>query len=397
MAPANTILPPTLPSDLEGRSSFLHKLFIVTGILGRIQPAALLPAWIAMVAVTSWPWNGLRWVVASIAALAWLTDWLMLAWLPRRRRSWGPVTPSLLGLTGLRLGLSWLAAWTLGRGWLAPWALALWAFLMVGISGVAFYATWIEPFRVIVTRQTLTLRPWTAPPLRLLHLSDLHFEGHSPRETQILAHVAALQPDLILLTGDYLNISSVYDPVAQAGARALLAQLTAPLGVYAVTGSAPVDVVGIVPEIFAELPIHWLRDTAVPLTWQGQPFWLLGVTCTPNARRDTATLQSVHAQVTDGAPTVLLYHTPDLMPEAAALGIDLYLAGHTHGGQLCLPFYGALFTSSRWGKRYERGRFYERHTTLYVSRGLGMEGLGAPRARFRASPELVLWELRGEN
>jgi hypothetical protein len=91
----------------------------------------------------------------------------------------------------------------------------------------------------------------------------------------------------------------------------------------------------------------------------------------------------------------LLYHTPDLMPHAARLGVTLYLAGHTHGGQLRLPIYGAMATSSRWGKRYEMGRYQEHKTILYVNRGIGMEGLGAPRARFLAPPEVVLWELDG--
>ncbi|OQA22811.1 MAG: phosphodiesterase YaeI [Chloroflexi bacterium ADurb.Bin360] len=125
-----------------------------------------------------------------------------------------------------------------------------------------------------------------------------------------------------------------------------------------------------------------------------RPLWLMGVTCTVGSERDAAALAKVHAEIPAGAPTILLYHTPDLMPQVVDLGIDLYLAGHTHGGQLCLPFYGALFTSSQWGKKYEGGRTQEGQTTLYVSRGLGMEGLGAPRARLLAPPELILWELR---
>ena len=81
------------------------------------------------------------------------------------------------------------------------------------------------------------------------------------------------------------------------------------------------------------------------------------------------------------------------MPDAVETGVDLYLAGHTHGGQLRLPLFGALVTSSDFWKRYEAGRYREGQTTLYVSRGLGMEGLGAPRARFLAPPEIVVWDL----
>jgi predicted MPP superfamily phosphohydrolase len=91
----------------------------------------------------------------------------------------------------------------------------------------------------------------------------------------------------------------------------------------------------------------------------------------------------------------LLYHTPDLAPEAAEAGIDLQLSGHTHGGQVRLPFFGALFAGSLYGKRYEVGRLSEGALTLYVTRGIGMEGKGAPRVRFLSPPEITLWELSG--
>ncbi|MCA1553353.1 MAG: metallophosphoesterase, partial [Chloroflexi bacterium] len=95
--------------------------------------------------------------------------------------------------------------------------------------------------------------------------------------------------------------------------------------------------------------------------------------------------------------TILLYHSPDLAPQAAALGtIDLQLAGHTHGGQVRLPFYGALLTSSLYGKQLEMGLYQLRDMLLYVSRGVGLEGMGAPRARFRCRPEVTLITLRGQ-
>ena len=90
---------------------------------------------------------------------------------------------------------------------------------------------------------------------------------------------------------------------------------------------------------------------------------------------------------------ILLYHTPDLAPEASRLGIDLQLSGHTHGGQVRLPFYGALVTGSLYGKRFEAGRYQLERMVLYVSRGLGLEGAGAPRVRFLCPPEMILWEI----
>ena len=101
------------------------------------------------------------------------------------------------------------------------------------------------------------------------------------------------------------------------------------------------------------------------------------------------------AGIPPDAYTLLLYHTPDLIEAAAAEGVDLYLAGHTHGGQVRLPFYGAIVTFSYYGKAYEMGRYTVDQTTLYVTRGVGMEGLGLPRLRFLCPPEIVLINLGG--
>lgn len=383
-----------IPHDQEGKSSLLHRLFVLTGWLSKITPAQLLPTWAALTLIAAWPWEGQRLLVGGVFVLSHLIDWVVLALLPVFHRSWGPVTPSLLGLTLVRTMLSWLVAQILADGV----GIAVFGVLSATLNAVVAYATWIEPFRVGVTDAELIMPDWTGKqPLRLLHISDLHFEDDSPRERAVLEHVDALQPDLIVLTGDYLNLSSVYDPDAQAGARDFLAQLDAPLGVYAVTGSPVVDIATIVPRVFRELPIRWLDDEIVPIAWHDSEIQLLGIRCTRNVERDTRALKRLLSARSKSATTILLYHTPDLMPKITGLGlgIDLYLAGHTHGGQLRLPLYGALFTSSRWGKRYEMGRYEAQGTTLYVSRGLGLEGLGAPRARFLAPPELVQWTLHG--
>ena len=380
---------PEIPPDREdGSSSFVHHALIVTGTLGRIAPVKLAPAWIALAAIAGWPWRSLQLPAALLSVLFLAADWAMLGLLPVKRRSWGPVTPSLLALTLARAAPSWIGALIAPTGA----GLALLAAIQVFLSAAAIYATWIEPFHLGVTRREYHPPHWeSAPPLKVLHISDLHFEGFSPRENTLLAKVAELQPDIILITGDYLNLSSMYDPAAQEGARQLLAQLHAPLGIYAITGSPVVDVVGTIPEIFSGLNIHWLSDQAVTIQHGDSSLQILGIRTTYDENRDTAVLKRLAQQTSSDSFTLLLYHTPDLMPVAARVGVNLYLCGHTHGGQIRLPFYGAMATSSRFGKRYEMGLYQEGLCTLYVSRGLGMEGLGAPRARFLAPPEIILW------
>jgi predicted MPP superfamily phosphohydrolase len=90
---------------------------------------------------------------------------------------------------------------------------------------------------------------------------------------------------------------------------------------------------------------------------------------------------------------VFLFHTPDLVEDVSHCGVDLYLCGHTHGGQLCLPGGIPIVTGSLLGRRFARGRVELGATTIYTARGLGFEGLGAPRARLFCRPEITLWEI----
>jgi uncharacterized protein len=123
--------------------------------------------------------------------------------------------------------------------------------------------------------------------------------------------------------------------------------------------------------------------------------WLMGVSCTRDRIADEAKVRALLADAPVEAFTLLLYHTPDLMPQVTPLGVDLYLAGHTHGGQWRLPGFGAILTSSHYWKRYEAGHYHEGNTDLYVSRGLGLEGFGTPRARLFCPPEVVSVTLSG--
>ena len=117
--------------------------------------------------------------------------------------------------------------------------------------------------------------------------------------------------------------------------------------------------------------------------------------CTHKPHVDGPKLLSLLGNIPPERFTILLYHTPDLAPEASAAGADLMLSGHTHGGQVRVPGLGAVYASSLYGKRFEAGRYLLDRMILYVSRGIGMEGLSAPRVRFLCPPEITLWEIGG--
>lgn len=384
----------------EYRPRWLHFVLVFTEIVGRVPPLKLSPALLAMVAIACWPWENLRVAAAALSLAFVFLDGVGLALLPKLDRSFGPITPPLLALTLVRTSLTSCA------GLLSGTPVALYAVITVqlGISVLSLYATWIEPFRIQVTREELrSPKLQSSEFLRLLHISDLHVEKTTARERKVLELVDDLKPDVIVLTGDYLNLSSVRDPAAQTAARSFLADLCerarsgyrSDVPVYAITGSPPVDLKGVVPEVFEGLPIDWLLDEVVDLDISDLNLSILGLGCTRERERDASRLRELLVGIPEERLVVLLYHTPDLMPEAVELGVDLYLCGHTHGGQIRLPLFGAVITSSEFWKRYEMGRYDEGGTTLYVSRGLGMEGLGAPRARFLSPPEVIEWTLSG--
>jgi predicted MPP superfamily phosphohydrolase len=292
-------------------------------------------------------------------------------------------------IAGLVVGLAPLA------GLREPFSWALLAAVQLLGTYLAIRGLWIEPQLLTITRlrfRTPKLAP-RSKPLRLLHLADIHMERLTRRDQEVIQRARALRPDVIVFTGDFLNLSYTQDRQAWQDAREMLKTFSAPLGVYAVSGSPPVDPPEVVSQLLKGLNIRWLRDERVTLTHGSQKLDLIGLTCTHVPEEDGPRLAGVLNGAGPGRLKILLYHSPDLAPEAAQLGIDLQLSGHTHGGQVRLPLYGALYAASIYGKRFEMGARQVGGMKLYVSRGIGMEGKGAPRVRFLCPPEITLFEI----
>jgi len=323
-----------------------------------------------------------RWVWAAGLWLFMVSDWAMLWLLPRRGVSYGPPQPGTVALALPRAVCG-----------LLPLAVAI--PLEVAGSVLAFYALWIEPHVVGITRETLR-SPKLAPgaPLRVVHLGDLHVERITHRERRLVDLVAAERPDLIVCSGDLLNYSYAHDREAWSACRWVFERLSAPLGTFVVSGSHPADHDQALGAIVTGTPARWLRDERVMLEHRGQSLDVIGLTCTHRPFLERPRLEALLPPARERF-TLLLYHTPDLAPEAAELGIDWMLCGHTHGGQVRLPWFGALVTSSLYGKAFEMGRYQLAGLTLYVTRGIGLEGSAAPRARFLCPPEVIVWEVDG--
>jgi predicted MPP superfamily phosphohydrolase len=337
-----------------------------------------------------------------------VADWVLLRALPVFRISfsteiWFPVLASALvrlTLLATLLGAAPIVRRLVRRSAGRPYPrllLVLYLIAQSSLTLVQVYAYVVEPLWVETTELSLAFErlDGSAPPVRIVLLSDIHIERASYREAHVVREVNALEPDLIVLAGDYLNLSRLTDPVSAQQFGEFAGQLRAPYGIYAVRGSVESSP-AFMEKLVAGTPIVWLEQETVTLDVRGQRIALVGVACSHARSLDSARLAQAYRGVPEDTFTLLLYHSPDLMPQAARRQIDLYLTGHTHGGQISLPFYGAVVTGSVYGKRYEAGLYRMQGTTMYVTRGLGFEGGPAPRARFFARPEIVGLELHGE-
>lgn len=259
--------------------------------------------------------------------------------------------------------------------------------LAVAGVGCAAYARLVEPYwpEVVRVRAVTARLAAGAPPIRIAHISDVHSDPEERLEGRLPDLIAHESPDLIVFTGDAINA-----PEAAASFRRLMTRLAAIAPTYAVRGNWDVWYWGAI-DLFGGTGVTELDGKAVRVPLKraaaGPDLWVAGLPAGSGPAIPRAL-----AGVPAGALSLLLYHYPDEIG-AAAGRVDLYCAGHTHGGQVALPFYGALVTLSRFGKRYEAGLYREGSTWMYVNRGIGMEGGLAPRVRFFARPEVTIIEL----
>ncbi len=256
-----------------------------------------------------------------------------------------------------------------------------------GLGGYAFL--W-EPNDLEVSQVDVALPslPASFAGLRIAHLTDLHASPTVPVERLRAAVTAALtaQPDLVILTGDYVSSLAHGEDKVVAD---VLSTLRAPLGVYAVFGnhdhwSGPVEMVN---SALRRAGVTVLTNEGVPLERGGEHLFLAGV---DDVRQNKADLAAALRAAPAGGCIVLLAHEPDFADEVARDGrVTLQLSGHSHGGQVVLPFAGPIYLPYM-ARKYPRGYYRIGGLQLYTSRGIGTVHLPA---RFNCPPEIAVLEL----
>ena len=258
--------------------------------------------------------------------------------------------------------------------------LAVWAFI-------------IEPNRLIVHHETIALSNWPSAlnGLRIAALSDIHAGSpfiDADKLRLVVKRTNETQPDVIVLLGDYMVRTSWHStemPPEQIAET--LKELNARFGVYAVLGNHDwwYDVTR-VRTAFERQGIKVLDNDAVRLERDGQPFWMVGIADAWSLKDDIA---GTAKKVPAGEPAIALTHNPDILPRFPP-AFQLTLAGHTHGGQVNLPFLGRRIVPSEFGQRYAAGHIEEEGKHLFVTTGIGTSVFPV---RFRVPPEIAVLTL----
>jgi predicted MPP superfamily phosphohydrolase len=251
-----------------------------------------------------------------------------------------------------------------------------------------------------VTRVDVRLRrlPHEFDGFTIAQLSDFHYEEHFsvvPIRKGVEL-VNELNPDLIVLTGDFVTVpvgeyhrSLAYRFAKTAGPCAeLLSQLKAPMGTFAVLGNhdGASDPSYVVNALQANgIPV--LINRALPLERGKARIWLAGVDDVLEGRPD---LGATLTKIPSGEATILLAHEPDFADEVMFAPIDLHLAGHSHGGQIWVPGIGAPWLP-QLARKYPRGLYQLGKLTLYTNLGIGT--IRVP-VRLNCPPEVTLITLR---
>ena len=253
------------------------------------------------------------------------------------------------------------------------------------------------------TRQRIKLPrlPKAFHGFRIAQLSDIHIGPFMPaEEIRKYAQIAnELKPDLVMLTGDFIT----WDPNTQEPVVDALSGLKAPHGVVGCLGNHELwyEVEDSITRLFARRGIRMLRHENVQLHSGGESLNLIGVDFQtmrplgpPGARFVRKYLTGIEPLIRPETVNILMSHNPSTFDRATEMGIDLSLAGHTHGGQVTLEFIHPSLSPSRLITPYVKGWFGSEGSQLYVNSGIGT--MFVP-IRVGAPPEITVFELLRES
>jgi predicted MPP superfamily phosphohydrolase len=268
------------------------------------------------------------------------------------------------------------------------------ALLTLGGAGYGFM---VEPGRIKIESVHLRLRRLTQAfhGLRIAQLSDIHMGAwmNGERFQQVANLVLAQQPDLLFLTGDFL-VGHNFDKDSEGYLQDLiniLSPISKGIPTFAVLGNHDywTDVKA-VQEMLKASGVVELTNSVFTLSRGSEHLHLCGV---DDVWEGNLRVEDILNQLTDDSAAILLAHEPDFADQSAVTGrFDLQLSGHSHGGQVVLPFLGPPILPSL-GQKYPSGLYKVRDMYQYTNRGVGT---GRLPVRINCPPEMTIFTLQSE-
>ncbi len=259
------------------------------------------------------------------------------------------------------------------------------AVLPVGLLGLlCIVYGFIEPMHLETTHVSIKskkLAPGTKP-IRIVHITDLHCSFAPGVDAQLPTVIDKLRPDLVVFTGDAAN-----DKVGVGKFIDLMKQLATIAPTYCVRGNH--DYKEESRSLYDKSDARFLDEGEEARWVRGVYVWIAGIGVGNDSH-----IEPVLSRAPADAFTIFLYHYPVGLRAAVSHKIDLFCGGHTHGGQIRLPWYGAILTNSELGKEFEYGLYKVADTSIFISRGVGMIGIPV---RFLAPPEVAVIDVCPES
>ncbi len=281
-----------------------------------------------------------------------------------------------------------------GRPFTGPLAKATRVVLIAALLAVpvGLYASHIEPFWLRVDRTAMT-SPSVAGTLRVGVLSDLQTPSIGDYETSAIDKLLAEQPDIVLIPGDFWQMSPAEFEERIPEFSAVMARLAAGSAqVIAVHGNT--DTVEGLQRLTQGTSVIVLDNEVIQFDIRGQLVRVGGLSLAGNPAARQQTVDQL-VRTPDGIVAILLSHKPDGVLELpAASGVDLAVAGHTHGGQFALPFFGPPLTLTNVERDVAAGGMgFVNDNRIYISTGVGRERHRAPQMRFGARPSVGIIDI----
>lgn len=268
--------------------------------------------------------------------------------------------------------------------------------ILLFAAGLAIWAFIIEPNRLVTRQQTLQIDQWPSglSDLKIAVLSDIHAGGRFIGDRKlrlIVERTNQLQPDLIVILGDYISGGRNHHAMDPEVFAPILKEFRAPLGVYTVLGNHDWWFNGErVRRALDANGIKVLENDVARIEMRGTSFWIAGLA---DLWTRPQRVQQTIAKVPEGEPVIAIAHNPDIFP-GLPQRVSLLLAGHTHGGQVTFPFIGTVVHTSDFGQHYEAGHVFENGHHLFVTTGIGTSIVSV---RFGVPPEIVLLTLKSRS